>query len=107
VECREILTSIQHFAAHGSPQAGHNTAPFMGYGVRQVVQEMLVPFKAAVDLGGVKGVMMYVPCQPIDKLNILTESRAYSEFDDVPCSLNPILYKALDDWGFDGSLYPT
>jgi hypothetical protein len=30
----------------------------MGYGVRQVVQEMLVPFKAAVDLGGVKGVMM-------------------------------------------------
>jgi hypothetical protein len=30
----------------------------MGYGVRQVLQEMLVPFKAAVDLGGVKGVMM-------------------------------------------------
>ena len=30
----------------------------MGHGNRQVLQEMLVPFKAAVDLGGVKGVMM-------------------------------------------------
>jgi len=30
----------------------------MGYGIRQVLQELLVPFKAAVDLGGVKGVMM-------------------------------------------------
>jgi hypothetical protein len=30
----------------------------MGYGTREVLQEMLVPFKAAVDLGGVKGVMM-------------------------------------------------
>lgn len=58
----KMLTRVQHFAAHGSPQAGHNAAPFMGYGVRQVLQEMLVPFKAAVDLGGVKGVMMYVSC---------------------------------------------
>lgn len=32
----------------------------MGRGVRQVLAEMLVPFKAVVDLGGVKGVMMYV-----------------------------------------------
>ena len=30
----------------------------MGYGIRDVLQEMMVPFKAAVDLGGVKGVMM-------------------------------------------------
>lgn len=29
----------------------------MGYGTRQVLQEMLVPFKAAVELGGIKGVM--------------------------------------------------
>jgi hypothetical protein len=32
------------------------------------------------------------------------KGRAYSEFDDVPCSVNPVLYKALDDWGFDGEL---
>ena len=63
-----MLTGMKHFAAHGSPQAGHNAAPFMGYGTRQVVQEMLVPFKAAVDLGGVKGVMMYKSCSVNQKL---------------------------------------
>ncbi|KAI9710588.1 MAG: hypothetical protein M1820_002724 [Bogoriella megaspora] len=80
-----VVPVMKHFAAHGSPRAGHNTAPFMGRGVRQVLAEMLVPFKAAVDLGGVKGVMM-----------------AYSEFDEIPCSVHPLLYQALDDWGFDG-----
>ncbi|CAI7595353.1 unnamed protein product [Penicillium manginii] len=80
-----VIPVMKHFAAHGSPQGGHNAAPFMGYGTRQVLQEMLVPFKAAVQLGGVKGVMM-----------------AYNEFDDVPSSVNPILYEALADWGYDG-----
>ncbi|KAL1983589.1 hypothetical protein VTN96DRAFT_10168 [Rasamsonia emersonii] len=80
-----VVPVMKHFAAHGSPQAGHNAAPFMGYGVREVLQELLVPFKAAVDLGGVKGVMM-----------------AYSELDEVPCSVNPILYQALESWGYDG-----
>lgn len=32
----------------------------MGRGIRQVLTEMFVPFKAAVQLGGVKGVMMFV-----------------------------------------------
>ncbi|OQE23653.1 hypothetical protein PENSTE_c008G07139 [Penicillium steckii] len=80
-----VIPVMKHFAAHGSPQGGHNAAPFMGYGIRQILQELLVPFKAAVDLGGVKGVMM-----------------AYNEFDDIPSSLNPILYQALEDWGYDG-----
>ncbi|KAL9097264.1 MAG: hypothetical protein Q9165_000691 [Trypethelium subeluteriae] len=80
-----VVPVMKHFAAHGSPRAGHNAAPFMGRGVRQVLAEMLVPFKAAVDLGGVKGVMM-----------------AYSEFDEIPCSVHPLLYQALEDWGFDG-----
>lgn len=48
----------QHFAAHGAPQSGHNTAPFMGHGNRQVLQDLLTPFKAVVDLGGARGVMM-------------------------------------------------
>ncbi|KAF8592307.1 glycoside hydrolase family 3 protein [Ramaria rubella] len=74
-----------HFAAHGSPQAGINAAPYMGYGRRQVLSEMLVPFKAAVQLGGARGVMM-----------------AYEDIDGVPCVVNPDLYSALDDWGFDG-----
>jgi hypothetical protein len=36
------------------------------------------------------------------KARVNLKDRAYSEFDDVPCSVNPILYKALNDWGFDG-----
>ena len=57
----------------------------MGHGNRQVLQQLLVPFKAAVDLGGARGVMM-----------------AYSEWDDIPSSVHPMLYEALDDWGFEG-----
>ena len=30
------------------------------------------------------------------------ENRAYNELDDIPSSLNPILYQALEDWGYDG-----
>lgn len=80
-----VAPVMKHFAAHGSPQAGRNAAPFMGRGNRQVFQDLLAPFRAAVQLGGVRGVMM-----------------AYNEFDDVPASVNPKLYAALADWGFDG-----
>ncbi|KAH8805249.1 glycoside hydrolase family 3 protein [Xylogone sp. PMI_703] len=74
-----------HFAAHGSPRGGINAAAFMGRGLREVLTEMLVPFKAAVDLGGVRGVMT-----------------AYSELDEIPCSVHPFLYEQLADWGYNG-----
>ncbi|KAI0148399.1 glycoside hydrolase family 3 protein [Xylariaceae sp. FL1272] len=80
-----VVPVVKHFAAHGSPQAGHNTAPFMGHGNRQVLQDLLTPFKSAIQVGGARGIMM-----------------AYSEFDDVPCHVHPTLYQALDDWNFDG-----
>ncbi|KAI0594827.1 glycoside hydrolase family 3 protein [Biscogniauxia sp. FL1348] len=80
-----VAPVMKHFAAHGAPQCGHNAAPFMGHGNRQVMQDLLTPFKAAVELGGVKGVMM-----------------AYHEFDDIPAHVHPAFYQALDDWKFDG-----
>lgn len=80
-----VVPVMKHFAAHGSPQAGRNAAPFMGHGNRQVFQDLLAPFKAAIELGGVRGVMM-----------------AYNEFDDIPAHVNPKLYKILEDWGYDG-----
>ncbi|TGJ82285.1 hypothetical protein E0Z10_g6472 [Xylaria hypoxylon] len=80
-----VVPVLKHFAAHGSPQGGHNAAPFMGHGNRQVLQDLLTPFKAAIQLGGARGVMM-----------------AYNEFDDVPAHVHPLFYKALDDWAFDG-----
>ncbi|KUI67083.1 Xylan 1,4-beta-xylosidase [Cytospora mali] len=80
-----VMPVMKHFAAHGSPQAGRNAGPFMGYGNRQVFQDLLTPFRAVVQLGGVRGVMM-----------------GYNEFDDIPDHVNPKLYKALDDMGFNG-----
>ncbi|KAK8079408.1 Glycoside hydrolase family 3 [Apiospora hydei] len=80
-----VVPVMKHFAAHGSPQSGRNAAPFMGHGNRQVLQDLLTPFKAAVQLGGAKGVMM-----------------AYNEFDDIPAHVHPMLYQALEDWGYDG-----
>lgn len=80
-----VVPVVKHFAAHGSPQAGRNAAPFMGHGNRQVFQDLLTPFRAVIQLGGARGVMM-----------------AYNEFDDIPAHVNPKLYKALDDLGFDG-----
>jgi hypothetical protein len=35
----------------------------MGYGIRQIKQDLLMPFKAAIQLGWVKGVMMQVCLQ--------------------------------------------
>ncbi|KAI4868842.1 glycoside hydrolase family 3 protein [Hypoxylon rubiginosum] len=80
-----VVPVVKHFAAHGAPQSGHNTAPFMGHGNRQIIQDLLMPFKAAIQLGGVRGVLM-----------------AYNELDDIPAHVHPLLYQMLDDWGFDG-----
>ncbi|KAJ6484497.1 glycoside hydrolase family 3 protein [Mycena vitilis] len=80
-----VVPVLKHFAAYGSPRSGLNAAPFMGRGLREVMQEMLVPFKAAIDLGGARGVMM-----------------SYNELDEIPASVHPVLYSALAEWGFDG-----
>uniref|UniRef100_A0A2D3UNX0 xylan 1,4-beta-xylosidase n=1 Tax=Ramularia collo-cygni TaxID=112498 RepID=A0A2D3UNX0_9PEZI len=80
-----VAPVMKHFAAHGAPQSGLNGAPFMGHGNREVLQNLLIPFKAAVDLAGVRGVMM-----------------SYNELDDVPAHVNPMLYDALGEWGYDG-----
>ncbi|RDW61408.1 glycoside hydrolase family 3 protein [Coleophoma crateriformis] len=80
-----VAPVVKHFAAHGSLQGGINGAPSMVLGTRQVMENMLRPFKAVMDLGGVRGVMM-----------------AYSELDGSPSHINPMLYEALEDWGFDG-----
>lgn len=80
-----VVPVMKHFAAHGSPQSGRNAASWRGRGTRQIMQDELRAFKAVVQLGGVRGVMM-----------------AYNELDDVPAHVSPILYDALKEWGFDG-----
>ncbi|CAG8961854.1 hypothetical protein HYFRA_00014045 [Hymenoscyphus fraxineus] len=80
-----VVPVMKHFAAHGSVQGGVNGGPSMILGYRQLLETMLRPFKAVVELGGIKGVMM-----------------AYSELDAIPAHIHPTLYQNLDDWGFDG-----
>lgn len=80
-----VVPVVKHFAAHGSPQGGINGAPTVVLGRRQVMQMMLRPFKAVLDLGGARGVMM-----------------AYSELDGIPSHVDPFLYRQLEEWEFDG-----
>ncbi|KAK0640026.1 Periplasmic beta-glucosidase [Lasiodiplodia hormozganensis] len=80
-----VAPVMKHFAAYGAPQGGLNAAPWMGHGNREIREELLMPFKAAVELGGVRGVMM-----------------SYNELDDVPAHVHPMLYGALEEWGYDG-----
>ncbi|UKZ67853.1 uncharacterized protein TrAtP1_009011 [Trichoderma atroviride] len=80
-----VFPIMKHFAAHGSSQGGRNTAPFTGLGTRQIMQDLLIPFKANYELGGARGVMM-----------------AYHEIDGIPSTVNDMLYQALKDWNYDG-----
>ncbi|KAK8170598.1 glycoside hydrolase family 3 protein [Phyllosticta citribraziliensis] len=80
-----VVPLVKHFAAYGAPQSGINAAPWMGHGNREILGELLTPFKAAIELGGARGVMM-----------------SYNEVDDVPAHVSPMLYEALSSWGFDG-----
>lgn len=80
-----VAPVVKHFAAYGSSQGGINGAPALTLGTRQLFMDMLRPFKAVIDLGGVRGIMM-----------------SYNEFDSIPTHVHPLLYGALDDWGFDG-----
>ncbi|PVI01013.1 glycoside hydrolase family 3 protein [Periconia macrospinosa] len=80
-----IAPVMKHFAAHGAPQGGSNGAPYVGHGIREVLEEHMLPFKSVVKEGSVKGVMM-----------------AYHELDDVPSHVSPLLYRELESWGFDG-----
>lgn len=84
-ESDAIVPVMKHFAAHGAPQGGSNGAPYTGHGMREVLEEHLLPFREAVHKGGVGGVMM-----------------AYHELDDVPSHVHPVLYAQLEEWGFKG-----
>ncbi|EPE08508.1 glycoside hydrolase family 3 protein [Ophiostoma piceae UAMH 11346] len=80
-----VVPVMKHFAAHGAPESGRNTAPFMGHGMREIIQDIMLPFKAVVELGFVRGVMM-----------------AYNEIDGIPAAVHPVLYDKLREWNFDG-----
>ncbi len=81
-----VLATAKHFAAHGQPEGGRNTAP-ASLGERTLRQEFLLPFKVAVERGRVGSIMA-----------------SYNEIDGVPSGENYwLLTRELRQrWGFRG-----
>ena len=80
-----IISTLKHFVAYGVPQGGHNgSTPSIG--TRDLFENFLPPFKAAVDAGA---------------LSVMT---AYNSIDGVPCTANKYLLDDIlrDDWKFRG-----
>jgi len=81
-----VIAEPKHFAAHGSPESGLNTAPVHA-GEREVRSIMLKSFEPSIREGNAMGIMA-----------------AYHDIDGVPCAGNPwLMNKVLrDEWGFKG-----
>jgi beta-glucosidase len=86
IDRHHVLATAKHFAVHGAPEGGTNTAPG-NYSERVIRDNFLVPFQAAVQEAHVGSVMA-----------------CYNEIDGVPCHANRwLLDKVLrQEWGFDG-----
>jgi len=88
IDRHHVLATAKHFAVHGQPEGGTNTAPG-NYSERIIRENFLVPFKAAVQEAHVGSVMA-----------------SYNEIDGVPNHINHwLLDKVLrQEWGFNGYL---
>jgi len=86
VDRHHVLATAKHFAVHGMPEGGTNTAPG-NYSERVIRENFLVPFEAAVREARVGSVMA-----------------SYNEIDGVPSHANRWLLDTVlrQEWGFDG-----
>ena len=86
IDRHHVMATAKHFAVHGQPEGGTNTAPG-NYSERVIRENFLVPFEAAVKEAHVGSVMA-----------------SYNEIDGVPAHINHwLLDKVLrQEWGFDG-----
>ena len=86
IDRHHVLATAKHFAVHGQPEGGTNTAP--GNISERVIREtFLVPFEAAVKEAHVGSVMA-----------------SYNEIDGVPSHANHWLLDRVlrQEWHFDG-----
>jgi beta-glucosidase len=81
-----VLATAKHLVGHGLAEGGLNQAP-AHIGPRELRDEQLFPFEAAVRHAGVAGAMP-----------------AYCDVDGVPCHASTELLATIlrDEWGFDG-----
>jgi beta-glucosidase len=81
-----VAATAKHFVGHGLAEGGFNQAPAHA-GPRELREEQMLPFEAAVRGAGIAGVMP-----------------AYCDVDGVPCHVSHELLTTIlrDEWGFDG-----
>lgn len=86
IDRHHVMATMKHFAAHGQPESGTNTAP-VNLSERELRETFLVPFQAAVQEAHVGSVMA-----------------SYNEIDGIPNHINSwLLDKVLrQEWGFRG-----
>jgi beta-glucosidase len=86
IDRHHVMATAKHFAVHGQPEGGTNTAPG-NFSERIIRENFLVPFEAAVKEAHVGSVMA-----------------SYNEIDGVPSSMSHWLLEQnlRRDWGFDG-----
>jgi beta-xylosidase len=86
IDHHHVMATMKHFAVHGQPEGGTNTAPG-NYSERVIRETFFVPFKAAVQEGRVGSVMA-----------------SYNEIDGVPAHVNHWLLDRVlrQEWGFGG-----
>lgn len=79
------IVTLKHFIAYGIPEGGHNgNTAFAGY--RELHENFLPPFKAAIDAGA---------------LSVMT---GYNSIDGIPCTANEYLLTEIlrKQWHFNG-----
>ena len=81
----KVISTLKHFAAHGAPEGGHNSAP-AHVGLRELYEFHLPPFFRAVRAGA------------------LSLMSSYNDIDGVPCTGSRLLLTEIlrDEWGFEG-----
>src|SRR5450631_2115011 len=86
IDRHHVIATAKHFAVHGQPEGGTNTAPG-NYSERIIRENFLVPFQAAVEEAKVGSVMA-----------------SYNEIDGVPSHVNPSLLNRVlrEEWRFRG-----
>ena len=86
IDRHHVMATMKHFAVHGQPEGGTNTAPG-NFSERIIRENFLVPFQAAVQEANVGSVMA-----------------SYNEIDGIPSHISHwLLGRVLrEEWGFRG-----
>jgi beta-glucosidase len=86
IDNHHVMATAKHFAVHGQPEGGTNTAPG-NYSERIIRENFLIPFQAAVQEAHVGSLMA-----------------SYNEIDGIPSHINHWLLDRVlrQEWGFRG-----